>query len=166
MKTIGKILLATKVSRATEQTLRYASDMAEAFDARLHVLSVVEPMSEDARITLETFVQDEQARHHALHGRVQARRKELDTCIERFREGPLAGDHDVGERIDEITVVEGFPADVILHRAESEGFDLLLCGTHEQAVNNTFLGNVAKRVLRRTRVPVLLVPYRADFGTS
>jgi len=58
-----------------------------------------------------------------------------------------------------IKVCEGFPAEKILSEAEELNCDEIIMGTHSKGIiANTFLGSTAKRVLRRTRKPVLIIP--------
>ena len=58
-----------------------------------------------------------------------------------------------------IEICEGYPAEAILQKAEELDCDAIVMGTHSKGVlANTFLGSVAKRVLRRTRQPVFIIP--------
>ena len=58
-----------------------------------------------------------------------------------------------------IEVCEGFPAEKILSKAEEHNCDEIVMGTHSKGIiANTFLGSIAKRVLRRTTKPVFIVP--------
>ena len=53
----------------------------------------------------------------------------------------------------------GLPSHVLLDYAEREGADLVVMGTHgRRGLRRLFLGSVAGEVLRRTQVPVLVVP--------
>jgi nucleotide-binding universal stress UspA family protein len=52
----------------------------------------------------------------------------------------------------------GFPREEILARAEAVGADLIVMGTHgRRGLSRVFLGSVAERVVRLSRVPVLTV---------
>jgi nucleotide-binding universal stress UspA family protein len=63
------------------------------------------------------------------------------------------------DRIESIQVCEGFPADMILEKVNELECDAIVMGTHGKGViANAFLGSVAKRVLRRTRKPVFIIP--------
>jgi nucleotide-binding universal stress UspA family protein len=63
------------------------------------------------------------------------------------------------ECVESIQVCEGFPADTILEKANELECDAIVMGTHGKGVvANTFLGSVTKRVLRRTRKPVFIIP--------
>jgi len=58
-----------------------------------------------------------------------------------------------------IEICEGFPAEEILSKAEELNCDAIIMGTHsKEIIGNTFLGSTAKRVLRRTRKPVYIIP--------
>jgi nucleotide-binding universal stress UspA family protein len=61
--------------------------------------------------------------------------------------------------VEAIKVYEGFPAEVILQKADELNCDAIIMGTHAKGIiANTFLGNTSKRVLRRTRKPVFIIP--------
>jgi nucleotide-binding universal stress UspA family protein len=52
----------------------------------------------------------------------------------------------------------GQAAQAIAHKAESEGFDLVVMGTHgHSSLAQVVMGSVATGVLARCKVPVLLV---------
>ena len=57
-----------------------------------------------------------------------------------------------------MTVCESYPAEEILKTASKHDCDLIVMGSHERGMTHTFLGSVAKSVLRRSRVPTLIVP--------
>jgi nucleotide-binding universal stress UspA family protein len=69
-------------------------------------------------------------------------------------------DKDVQDQVASIELVDGYPAEVIVRRAAELGCDLIVIGAHEHGFTQTFLGTVAKRVLRRSDIPTLIVPYR------
>lgn len=70
----------------------------------------------------------------------------------------------IDTRVDEALVVPR----AIIDRAEADGADLIVLGTHGRSgVERWVLGSVAERVLRTSRVPVLTVPPRAaEAGAS
>lgn len=154
---IRKILYAVDLSNTSSRAFDYALSLAKAQDARLHLLHVVEPMSDEMRVTLSMFVADPQARRQALTGRREAVRALLEERQAAF----WAELHDDAARhlVDEVEVVEGFPAEAILKCAERLPAEMIVMGSHAHGVSHTFLGTVAKRVLRRSRIPTLIVPH-------
>jgi nucleotide-binding universal stress UspA family protein len=59
---------------------------------------------------------------------------------------------------EEIVVTQGDAVDCILAEAEGRGIDLIVMGYHARGrLEEAIVGSVSRSVLRRTRVPVLLV---------
>jgi nucleotide-binding universal stress UspA family protein len=76
-----------------------------------------------------------------------------------FCEKELNKDPDSIDRIESIELCEGFPAEMILRKTDELNCDAIVMGTHSKGIiANTFLGSTAKRVLRRTRKPVFVIP--------
>ena len=101
------------------------------------------------------------------HSEMKTRReKQIDYYIEQIRQrldqicqNECRFDPDLMARVEKIEVREGFPAEEILKEARDGDCDLIVMGTHGKgALENTFMGSVARRVLRRAQQPVLVVP--------
>ena len=76
-----------------------------------------------------------------------------------FCELELKGHPEYENRIKSIEVCEGFPAEVILRTADELNCDAIVMGAHgKDRISYTFFGSTAKRVLRRTRKPVFIIP--------
>lgn len=159
---ISRMLFTTDMSVNSTYALHQAVKLARATGARIHVLHVTEPMSEDARITLRMFIQDDKAREEALDTRKQTYEQELARRQDNFWASLSEEDQQVRQQIDKVEVVEGHPAEVILRRSRELDCDLIVLGAHSHGFSQTFLGSTAKRVLRRATIPTLVVPYRAD----
>jgi nucleotide-binding universal stress UspA family protein len=55
-------------------------------------------------------------------------------------------------------IISGNPAEAIVERARSEGYDLLVMGTHGRTgVQHLLVGSVAEKVVRLAPCPVLTV---------
>lgn len=75
-------------------------------------------------------------------------------CEKEFKNDPHGS-----EKVISVEVCEGFPPEVILRKADELGCDTIVLGTHGKGIiANTFLGSTSKRVLRRTRKPVFIIP--------
>ena len=165
-QTITHILCATDLSKHSAYTMYHAASLAASTGAKLHMVHAVQPMSDDAKIALRMFMQTAGSSETAE----QARRDHAKTIMaERQKEfWDQVGEEnkDIRKQIETIELVEGYPAEVILRRAEELRCDLIVIGAHEHGFSQTFLGSVAKRVLRRSAIPTLVVPYRdTDTGT-
>lgn len=157
---ITNILFATDLSHNSTYALRHAASLAGATGAEIHILHVNEPISEDAKMTLEIFVLDENARKTATQKRHEMVRKVLAERQARFWQEFKGEDAKIRERVASVEVTDGHPAEVILRRSRELGCDLIVLGAHNHGFSQTFLGTVAKRVLRRSTIPTLVVPYR------
>ena len=85
-----------------------------------------------------------------------------------FCEKELKNDSECADRVESIELCEGFPPEMILRKADEFNCDAIVMGTHGKGIiRNTFLGSTSKRVLRRTRKPVFIIPLpkeEADIG--
>lgn len=159
---IKHILYATDLSPNSIHAMRYASQIARQNDARLTILHVVEAPSPTTFALLSSYLEHaemkaKRAEHIAYH--IEQIRKRLDRLCEK----ECRYDPELVSRVEHIEVREGFPAEEILKEAEAVDCDIIVMGTHGKgALENTFVGSVARRVLRRTRRPVFVVPLPKD----
>ena len=124
--------------------------------------TVLSNVSDDARITLQMFMQDDASRKQAMSTRNEHVKAVLAERQKNFWAALPKEDQGIRDQIESIEIVEGHPAEVILRRARELQCDLIVLGAHDHGFSHTFLGTVAKRVLRRADIPTLVVPYKAD----
>ncbi len=156
---ISQILFTSDLSDNSTHAFRQAVFLAKATNARLHVLHVTEPLSDEARITLRIFLQDKTVQEEALKSRVGQLKLMLEERQKTFWNSLPEQDQLIQKQIDSVEVIEGHPAEVILRRSKELDCDLIVLGTHSHGFTHTFLGSVAKRILRRATIPTLVVPY-------
>lgn len=157
MPKIQKLLYATDLSKNAAYALRYAFYLAKKLDARIVVLHVVEKMSSDAQITLQTYL-DKDDRKKVFAQRVEHATERVKNRLELFCEKEFQNDPECRNKVVSIDVCEGYPAEEILKKVEALDCDLIVMGAHEKGLTHTFLGSVAKSVLRRSRQPAFIVP--------
>ena len=155
---VRKLLYCSDLSENSNVALRYAVWLAKLTGAEMHVLHVVEALSTDARVTIEGFFLDADKRREALHERVRHIRAEVMKQQESFWSQQSPEDRAIRDQVKSVDVVESYPAEQILETSVRLGCDLIVMGAHEKGLSHTFLGGVAKSVLRRSRVPTLIVP--------
>jgi nucleotide-binding universal stress UspA family protein len=153
-----KILYATALSTDSNKTFRDAMDLAKTFDAKIHILHVVEELSPGAVSMLQWVDTEKITKKHyddfQKYSVEKIRASIQNTCDEAFKDDPSCS-----QRIEGITVAIGYPADEILKKLDDLDCDALIMGTHSKgAITHTFLGSVAERVLRRIRKPVIVLP--------
>lgn len=155
---IKSILYSTDLSHNSSIAFGHAAHLAKLTGADIHILHVLERLSDDAVFALQVYVQDDQKRHDMLDLRIQRARKLLDERQDAFWSGQSADDRKARDQIKSVTVCESYPAEEILKAAKTHDCDLIIMGSHERGMSHTFLGSVAKSVLRRSHVPTLIVP--------
>lgn len=155
---IKKILYATDLTTNSVQAFRYAVNSAQKHKAKIVILHVNEALSATAQTLVSSYLTGEQA------SKIFDTKK--DDTFERIRkrleilcEKECKEEDDLMSMIDSIEVREGFPVEEILKVSDEHDCDVIVMGTHGKGVmENTFLGSTAKRVLRRTRKPIFVIP--------
>ncbi|MDD9877535.1 MAG: universal stress protein [Magnetovibrio sp.] len=153
-----KILYCTDMSQTSIHAFGYAAQLAKLSGAEVHILHVVEELSSDAKVTLQTYIMNEDDRRRMLDERVAQAKAAVEERQDKFWAGQDAADQAVRGQIKSVEVCEAYPAEQILKSSIELGCDLIIMGAHEKGLTHTFLGGVAKSVLRRSRVPALIVP--------
>jgi nucleotide-binding universal stress UspA family protein len=92
---------------------------------------------------------------HLSDGWRQAVEEELHSRLEEFAQGMSSGG---GDQVH-VSLLEGEPAREILAFAERRGLELVAAGSHGLSfVGRLLMGSVSTRLIRGSRVPVLIVP--------
>lgn len=159
---IKRILYATDLSPNSKYACGYAINLAIQHDARLIILHVLEPVSAAVRVHMESYLDAERMRN-LFDEKITYTIELIEKRLKTFCEKELADDHKAADRVQSIEVCEGFPPDEILEKADKLQCDAIVMGTHGKGIiTNTFLGSTAKRVLRRTRKPIFIIPLPRD----
>ncbi len=141
---LNRILFATDGSACAERARPHAFDLADRFDAALHVIHVEEREAELSEV-VDLCEEDVLANLHALESTA-----------------PVAE-----PRIRECRVAHPSAAGGILSYAAEHDTDLIVLGTHgRRGVRRLVLGSVAEEVVRRAPRPVLTVGRGASSSAS
>ena len=155
---IESIVYPTDLSMSGGKVLRHVVALAEAHDAKVVLLHVVEPLSANMISVVDGLLPDgaptaEQIRNEGL----ATLRKNMYDKVHQFYLDEVPPENH-GE--PEIHVVEGSPAKVILEEAEKLKASMIVMGTHGHSLlGELVLGSVALKVIHKSTIPVLLVPY-------
>jgi nucleotide-binding universal stress UspA family protein len=137
------ILCPVDYSEASAGALRYAAAVAEHFVTRLIVLIVEDPLL-TAAMDLGT----------GAHWTRRASEQELVTFV-----SDAIGDDAATLALCEYEVAMGKPAVEILRVARERSCDLIVMSSHGlTGARKLFFGSTTERVLRETKVPVLVTP--------
>lgn len=125
-----------------QEALSVAAELAEQFDARVHLLFVKKPTQV---INLHGFTPMVSKGHTS-----QEVRQWLQDADESFP----------SDQVEPwLHIEEGFPAQVILDCIESIDIDLVIMGSHgHSGIDRLLMGSVAEEVCRQADVPVLITP--------
>lgn len=151
MVTLKNILVATDFSEPSGVALNYGRDLARSYNARLHVLSVVEDMmmrySPEVSYAMPQMQKDFE----------DAAWRELNKLVTDDDRRTLA--------IQPLVLTGINVAETIVRYARENAIDLIITGTHGRGVVKHFLmGSVAERVVRSAPCPVLTVrAHERDF---
>lgn len=150
---IRKILYTTDLSENSAYAFRYAVKMAEAYDAQITIIYILEkPRFEGEPDSLEDV-------NKMFADKKTAQLKRIKTRVEAVIQRELKDKPDSQKRIAKIEILEGHPAAAILQKADKMKADILIMGTHGKGlIAHAFLGSVASQVLQRIRIPVFIIP--------
>jgi len=155
---IKKILYATDLSPNSAYVFRYAMNSAIKHDADIIILHVFERIP-GASTGMLDFYLDEAQRKKLFEEKVSDTMERIKKRVTLFFEKELKDDPGGAGKVKSIEVCEGFAPEVILSKADELDCDAIVLGTHGKGIiANTFLGSASKRVLRRTRKPVFIIP--------
>jgi nucleotide-binding universal stress UspA family protein len=155
---IKKILYATDLSPNSAYAFRYAISSAKMHDANIVILHVVEPIPSSMQAILGAYMPVGIERK-ILEEKKNQKINQLEERIMFFSEQELENDLEGADRVQSIEVCEGYPEAEILIKADEFNCDAIVMGTHGKGLlKHAFFGNTARKVLRRSRKPVLIIP--------
>ena len=154
---IKRILYTTDLSKNAAHAFRYAAAFSKKFDAEIIILHVIEEISADAKLALSAYL-DEKYLKEKLSQKATGRIERIQKRLKAFCDKELKDNSECAKNVISIEVCKGYPEEEILKKVDELGCDAIVMGAHEKGRAHTFLGSVAKRVLRRARKPVFLIP--------
>jgi nucleotide-binding universal stress UspA family protein len=151
MVVIKNILVATDFSKPSGVALAYGRDLARTYNARLHVMHVVEDVMVGYMPEVGLIGTDLQ--------------RELDALASRDLNALITEDD--RRTLNAVAVLDRGvnPADAIIRYAKANAIDLIVTGTRGRgAVQHLLTGSVAERVVRNAPCPALTVhAHERDF---
>jgi nucleotide-binding universal stress UspA family protein len=155
---IEKILYATDLSPNSAYAFRYVSNSAKKHNARIVILHVFEGLSQTAQMLVNTYL-DEMYQERVFKEKIEYTMERIRKRLKMFCEKEFKDDTKCADMVESIEISEGFPADEILRKADEFNCDMIAMGTHGKGtIKHAFLGSTARRVLRRVRKPVFIIP--------
>jgi nucleotide-binding universal stress UspA family protein len=164
---IKKILYATDLSENARYAFAYAVSLADLYKASVTFIHVLPEVPDLLDKNVIGYISEErweeiksQNVEEAKEAIIGKRRDHLaiKDALHQFSENVKESREGGGFITDDIIVVRGNPVEEILKYAEDINCDLVVMGTHGQGtLADAMIGSTARRVLRRSAKPVLVV---------
>ncbi len=164
---VKKILYATDLSENARYAFAYAVSLADLYNAAITFIHVLPEVRSRLDKSIIGYISEErweaiksQNVEEAKEAIIGKRRDHLAIrdALHQFSEDAKEGREGEGFVTDDIIVVQGNPVEEILKYSEEKNCDLIVMGTHGQGtLADVMMGSTARRVLRRSPKPVLVV---------
>ena len=164
---IRNILYATDLSENARYAFAYAVSLADLYRAAITFIHILPEVSDRLDKGVIGYISKERweeiKSQHIQEAReaIIGKRKDhlaIRDALHQFSEDAKETREGEGFVTDDIIVVRGNPVEEILKYSEEKNCDLIVMGTHGQGtLADAMMGSTARRVLRRSRKPVLVV---------
>lgn len=158
---IKKILYATDLSETAVHAFAYAVSLANTYGAGITILHVMKGSPGEPFISTETWKEIKERHYSKARETLIGKKREhvaIKDVLQTFSDQVKAGAKDQAFVTDEIMIEKGDPAQVIIKTARKRNCDLIVMGTHGHgAIADVLIGSTAKRVVRKSPIPVLVV---------
>jgi nucleotide-binding universal stress UspA family protein len=161
----NKILYVTDLSEEGRIAFPHAASLAHSYNAELTVFHVVE--SREFEKILEGYFNEElwdeiRTRNVDEAREILVKRKRADVSIrdniQQLCDDSLDDKNSPYVTYD-IAIEIGEPGDLIVEKAQSGGYDLVVIGKRGQGIlRGGLMGDTARRVIRHAKVPVMVIP--------
>lgn len=147
-----KLLVPIDFSEGSTKVINTAADLAEQLAASLILFHVVEPVATYVPVGASMDVLTATPPIETVDI------KDVENRLNELAEGPRAKGIPT-----EAAAIVGLAVDDIVARAEAEGADYIVLGSHGHgALYHLFSGSVVTGVLRKATCPVLITPARTE----
>lgn len=137
-----KVVLAFDGSDGSKKALEWTIPFIKQNGGELHIVSVFEPLVTMAIEAAGTLLEIDEARRASLD--------KLEVLSD-----TLTAEHGIHVKT---VVLEGYPADVLIHYANKQKAAMLICGTRGYGgFGALLLGSVAHKLVTYATIPVLVV---------
>ncbi len=167
LKPIRSILFATDLTPNCQQALDFTIAIATRFQATIYMLHVIEKLPEHLGGRLKGLLGTHQwesmvgnqreSAHKSLLGK-QSTSSGIRESLRNFCKQEGLEDTSCDFTSSEIIITDGILIEDILNSAETNECDLIVLGGHKNVFAKTSLGSTAKGVLKKSKIPVTVVP--------
>ena len=164
---VNNILYATDLSENARYAFAYAVSLANLYGAKITFLHVLPEVPQMLDATIVGYISSErweeikqQHFQEAKESLIGKRRDHLaiKEVLDQFCQDAKQQSEGGGFKTDDIIVERGNPVEQILKQSDEKKCDLIVMGTHGHGtLADAMMGSTARRVLRRSKKPVLVV---------
>jgi len=164
---VKKILYATDLSESARYAFAYAVSLADLYNAAITMIHVLPEVPDILDKNIIGYISADrweeiksQNVDEAREALIGKRRDHLAIrdALHQFSQNVKESHEGKGFVTDDIVVLRGNPVEQILAQAEEKNCDLIVMGTHGHGtLADVMMGSTARRVLRRSTKPVLVV---------
>ena len=164
---IKKILFATDLSENARYAFAYAASLASLYGAGITLLHVMDEIPEMVDKGVIGYISAERweaiKKQHYQEAKETLTGKKRDyvpirEALDQFCDDVKSCHEDLDFVTDEILVTRGHPVEEIVEQAEKRNCDLIVMGTQGHGIlEDALIGSTARRVIRRSKKPVLVV---------
>jgi nucleotide-binding universal stress UspA family protein len=170
---VKKIFFPTDLSKHARYAYEFVSNLAERYGASIAILHVMQKFPGTMERIVYSGLLDEKKWEEIRKGNEAGARKLLigkkrekvmmEQALARFPQEVNADNSENPKIVDEILVMEGNIADEIIKHAEASRSDLNVMAYHARnMITELMRDGIVRKVLRRSKTPVLLVPMPED----
>jgi nucleotide-binding universal stress UspA family protein len=162
-----KILFTTDLSENSRHAFVFAASMATRYDGEITILHVMENALPSIETILAATIGEEKWQelkksHESAAKEILIGKKKDHEMIQKAMQAIFVSEGmDVEHnsiQTHDVIIKSGRVIEEILKTAEDIGSDLIVMGSHKGFISANVVGSVAKGVLQKTRIPVLIVP--------
>lgn len=167
LKDINTILFTSNLSATSRVSFGHAAVLASQLKAKIVLLHIIEKLPEnyESRMTglfgqakwHEVLLQHKEEARHALVGKVSPRQMARTALSEFCRESGNGNDQ-CASFPHEIVVKEGDVVEEILQQAAEHSCGVIIMGAGKGLLSGTSVGHIIKSVLKKSKIPTLIVP--------
>jgi len=154
LQQVKRVLYATDLSPNAAHAFLYAASFAQTQRSEIVILHVIETLPSMAQALVGTVLNEAQTQKA-----YEETEKHIRARLEKFCETVSKVYPECKENVIATDVVKGYPVDEILKKRKEYDCDLIILGSHGKGIiSHTLMGSVTERVLRRARLPVMVIP--------
>jgi len=169
---VKKILFPTDLSEHARYASNFAESLADCYGASISILHVIEELSGAVEPYLSGIIGKEKWEELIKQHKEEVRevliskkrgKAVIEQALESFAREAQIDEPERNGVPDEIVVKEGNIANEIVAQADAGGCDIIVMAYYSRnMIAETMMRGVTRRVLRRSKKPVLLVPMPED----